>query len=480
MRTKLTVVLLTLVTIVCAQEKYSVVLERAQGLTPYEAIYLLMDYQQDFPQQANVYYQLGNRCYELLSSRNALYNYHEYSELLYNTRLFYGNCLHFAKDQKLPGWQYAELAGGEKRIEYAVLESYLKPRLKEVERRKIACDSIHNSFYRLVEQYNRCQQLFSRFLTRYTREKTAHLQLTAEQRKELELLADEAAQLDTRIKAYTNALALEPLEGYNPQFRWLPIELYRLDGLTATDFLQNDVPLWDYNRWVSHFLDEQKEQYEQLYADLYKEHARLSSQVARYRAGNPMSDRLDESLMGRCARLELTTPQVQAVGSMQALVRIGATEQQLAKMKAPEGLRELVPQLQLLRSAEAARPRVKEEPYITPADSAIYKMQMQIIQWAQPLALLQQPTHTSPVNGEVTRYTPADGEQVHVLLSTTNGWRTVVTDEAKQELRVLQLDYTLTVTKTLLRLVGEQPLVLTNLPDSRWALITDQHIYWGD
>ena len=58
-----------------AQEKYNVLLERIAPMTPYEAIYVLMDYQQDKPENASVYYQLGNRCYGLLDSRDALHDY---------------------------------------------------------------------------------------------------------------------------------------------------------------------------------------------------------------------------------------------------------------------------------------------------------------------------------------------------------------------------------------------------------------------
>ena len=45
-----------------AQEKYSVVLERTKTLSPYEAIYVLMDYQYWKPELPAVYYELGNRC----------------------------------------------------------------------------------------------------------------------------------------------------------------------------------------------------------------------------------------------------------------------------------------------------------------------------------------------------------------------------------------------------------------------------------
>lgn len=478
MRTKLTILLLACLSFATAQEKYSVVLERAQRLTPYEAIYQLMDYQQDFPQQANVYYQLGNLCYDMLPSRNALYHYNEYKELLYRSRLFYGNCLHFAKDQKLVGWQYAEIANGEKKIEYTALDAFLRPRIKEVERRQIACDSIHNSFYRLVEQYNHCQLLFNRFLTQYTREKTAHLQLTTEQRNELEQLASEAASLETLIQAYLGALTLEPLEGYNPQFRWLPIELYRLDGLTATDFLKNDVPLWDYNSWVAHFLNEQSDVYEKLYADVKKEHTKLTTAVNRYRTGKAVNDRIDETLIGRCKRLELNTPEVQAVKSMQALVQLAATEQQIAQTETLNDLRELVPLLQMVQHAEQIQQRVADPAFNSTADSAISLIQTHIIRLAQPLSLVQQPTHTSPVNGEVTSYTPLEGERVLALMVTNNGWLASILNEQTQEVLVVALDYNLEERNVLLRIADEQPLVLATLPDNKWALITEKSIYW--
>ena len=86
---------------VLAQEKYSVVLERTKTLSPYEAIYELMDYQYWKPELPAVYYELGNRCYSLLPTRDPLHHYTELSTLLYQSRLFYGNCLHFATQHQI-------------------------------------------------------------------------------------------------------------------------------------------------------------------------------------------------------------------------------------------------------------------------------------------------------------------------------------------------------------------------------------------
>ena len=478
MKKILTILLSAIALTALAQEKYSVVLERAQQLSPYEAIYLLMDYQQDKPQEANIYYQLGNRCYGLLPARDALHDYREMRELLYRSRLFYGNCLPFAKDQKLPGWQYSEIAQGEKKIDYPALEAYIRPRMDEVARLQTACDSIHRSFYRLVEQYNNCQQLYSRFLTQYTREKTAHLQLSASERKELEQLAVMSAQLNGLIKAYQGALALEPIKDYNPTFRWQPIELYRMDGLTGSDFMRNDITLWDYHRWVKHFLDEQTNMYEKLYADIQREHNLLTKEIERYCTGSVVSNRMDESLVGRCARLEVNTPQSRALASMQAVVRIGATEIQLAESSAPANIRGLVPHLRLFRNNETDRTHITMAEYQSIADSALRLQKQHIIRMATPLAASQKATHTSPIDGSVISYKSPTGEAVHALQNTMDGWRCVVIDPISGATRVLRLNYDMSERTTLLEIANERPIIFTGMPEGGWTLVTDKNIYF--
>jgi len=447
-------------------EKYSVVLERAKQLSPYEAIYLLMDYQYWHPENSNIYYQLGNLSYELLPTRDPLHSYQELSTLLYQSRLFYGNCLHFAQDQKLQGWQYAELANGQKRIDYATLEQFISPRLKEVKRQQTACDSIHRSFVRMSERYNRCQMLFEGFLTRYTREKTAHLQLQPEENKTLQALKAAADSLETDIAAFKAALALQPVSGYEPVFRKEPILLYRLDGLSHTDFLQNDIALWDYSAWVEQFFREQQEVYERLYADLQREEEQLSLQLKRYQTGRPISGTTDASLIGRCERLGLHTPQVDSIRLLQQHVRNGAAEQAIAKAGAPKTIREIVPLLQIAAQCKD-----------TPDDSAFVHIKAHLIQLAQPLRAQMQPTYQSPISGEVLRYETFPGEQVHCLLPDEQGYRCVLTDE-EGALCVLVLKPNLFSDKTPKRIAGEQALVFTKIPGQLWALITDKNLYF--
>lgn len=448
-----------------AQEKYNVVLEQVQTLSPYEAIYVLMDYQTWHPDYPSIYYHLGNLTYDLLPTRDPLHHYTELNSLLYRARLFYGNCLHFAKDQKLTGWQFEPLAQGQKRIEYPVLEQYIRPRMEEVKKQQTACDSIHNTFVRMVERYNRCQALYTDFLNRYTREKTAHLQLQPEEQQLLKNLQWAADSLDQDIQAFRTALALHKIEGYDPQFRKEPILLYRLDGLTYTDFLQNDIATWDYSAWVRQFQTEHANVYERLYRDLAQEHKQLTNQLQRYAIGQTVSGQMDGSLVGRCARLELQSPQVDSVRMMQEQVRNCIAQQTIAQSPAPQTIRELVPLLQI-----AAGRRDATE------DEALRTMKTMLIEMAKPLRIQQQPVYTHPVTGETISYQPAANETVHGLLPDDTGYRCVVTDGTA--IQVLSLYHDRSLRSEMLRITDEQPLVFTKIPGNVWALLTDKNIYW--
>jgi len=448
-----------------AQEKYSVVLERTQQLSPYEAIYQLMDYQQWQPELPGVYFELGELCYSLLPTRDPLHHYSELSQLLYQTKLFYGNCLHFAQDKKLPGWQYEIIANGQKRIEYSQLEEYIRPRLQEVQRQQRACDSIHFSFIQMTGLYDRCRMQFASFLSYYKREKTAHLQLQSHERDALLSLQQTADSIDEYIKQYQEALTLQTIPGYNPSFRKEEIVLYRLDGLTYTDFLQNDIAIWDYSRWVRQFLKEQVV-YEELYGDVQRELKQLQHQVKKYHSGQHISGQMDASLIGRCDRLELSTPQVDSIRSLQQMVRNGVAERIVAQSAVPSTIREMTPLLLIAAERQNATP-----------DSALQLLKQHLIQMAQPLSAQQLPTYTHPISGDIIQYVPLEGEKVFSLLPNNMGYRCVLTD-ATNATCLLSLSHDLSIQKQIMRLTEEKPLLFTKISGNRWVLITDKDIHF--
>lgn len=242
-----------------AQPSYKEILARMPQLSAHEALYELTDYQAFFPTQPHTYYMMGSINYGLIPTEHPILDYNELHLCLYNTRLYYGNCLHFAAEQSLKTEFYPGVPHADKRITTADLNQFLKARMDTVEQIMQKTDKLYDSFYTLVEHYNCCTSLFSEFVGRYERQKNASLLLTETDQEQLRLLQQKADSLPLLIEHFRQALSAYPIEGYTPQISMQPIELYRIDGLTAADFLQNEVILWDYSQWVQSFTANQEQ-----------------------------------------------------------------------------------------------------------------------------------------------------------------------------------------------------------------------------
>lgn len=279
-------------------------LEKANRATPYEAIYILSDYQQFLPSHAATYYHLGIRYYALIGAEHPIRDYYEFQQNLYRTKLYLGNCLHFAKDQNLKLQHYAGLPIAGKKPEYADVERFVRAKLDTVAGISTRSETLYQAYYRLVNRYALCRNMFTEFCERYTREKTAHLLLTDADRVHLADLQLQADSLEADIQALQAALAAFPVAGYTPEFTWTEINLYRLDGLTNTDLLQNKVALWNYAAWVRQFLDTQENVYTAFYDEIDIEYQIMQRAMTDLQNGKKRKMDYNTILLNRIDRLD--------------------------------------------------------------------------------------------------------------------------------------------------------------------------------
>lgn len=248
-------------------QKTDEALRYADGLAPYTALYYLRDIQQTHPEDERIYLKLGDISYQLLPTRDPILEYEGLKELCHSTRLYYGNCLHFAKDKSKYGSLYGRMD-----IARSVGEQ---------------ADSIYVRFNRMVKDYNDCCRLFTALMANHTREKTAHLMLSTEDEALLDSIHTIAQRLPKDIQDYVS------IQTYRTtRFKWIPIELYRLDGLTYSDFLASEVTLWDYRTWVENFRNLHQTTYLQLYKDMETGPItnRLLNRMAQADFGSAMRD----------------------------------------------------------------------------------------------------------------------------------------------------------------------------------------------
>lgn len=291
-----------------SQERYEDLVARTEALPAYQAMYHLLAYQRFHPEHAAVYYRLGDAAYALLPAKDPLHDYGERSELLYKARLFYGNCLHFLGGKLPRGESFSTITPAGKRLDYTDVDAYLRARLDTLKLWRAQTDTLHNRFYRMVDQYEACRQLFLQFMEKYPSEKLAHLCLTPEDREMLNRLTALTAQFEQEQQLFLQALGESPVPAYAPQFRSVPITAYRLDGITSSDFLENDIPLWDYRGWTDAFLYVQQHTYLTFMRALVQEFTSLDYGMQRFRQGQVVQLEPDKRLPNRIERYDYKSP----------------------------------------------------------------------------------------------------------------------------------------------------------------------------
>lgn len=291
-----------------SSERYDDLLHRTETLPAYEQMYHMLAFQRTHPEHAPIYYRLGDAAYSMLPSKDALHDYSERSELLYRARLFYGNCLHFMGGKMPRGESFPTITPAGKKVEFADVDTYLRARLDTVKRWRAETDTLHDRFYRMVDRYESCRQLFMQFMEKYPSEKLAHLSLTEDDRENLRQLSQLMRLFEQDRKLFTEALRVSPVAGYTPEFRQVAITAYRLDGLTSSDFLANDIPLWDYASWTATFFDVQQRVYLPFMRDLIREFTTLDGSMERFRLRQSVQIEPDRRLPYRVERYDYKSP----------------------------------------------------------------------------------------------------------------------------------------------------------------------------
>lgn len=268
------------------QEKFNEELEAIQHMTAHQAIYRLEQYQLAHPWFAGVYYHLGKANEELLPNIHPILNYEFLGRTLYNARVYYGNCIHYAQNSPLKNEDFVGLPKKGKHIEYADIVTFSRQKLDYIKQTKVLVENLYACYYRMVERYSECRRMFTNFCELYPGEKQAHLQLQPNDIALLNHLTNQFDSLQMDIQAFESALAEYPIKNYHPKFIFNDIKLYRLDGLTHTNFMDSTIHLWDYGTFAKQFLQTQHNDYLTYYHTIRKEYQAIENATQQIRNGS--------------------------------------------------------------------------------------------------------------------------------------------------------------------------------------------------
>lgn len=268
-----------------AQEKFDEHLAATSNMTPYQALYHLEQYQKQYPWFSGVYYHLGIASEKLIPNIHPILNYEHLKRILYNARVYYGNCMHYANGYPLKNEEFEGLPLKGKRVEYEDVARFSRKKLNHVKQVQTLVDELYNSYSRMVKRYGECRQVFTKFCEIYPGEKQAHLRLKDQDIALLQSLEEQFEALNEDIKAFEEALKNYPIEHYKPAFSFSDIQLYRLDGLTHTNFMESNIVLWNYGEFAKQFLQKQDNEYGEYYKAIQQDFQQVENAARQMRAG---------------------------------------------------------------------------------------------------------------------------------------------------------------------------------------------------
>ncbi len=217
---------------------------------------LLFEYQKNNPEFANTYFQLGLISYYNILEADPLLEYDRIKYFHYNVRLFWGLAKKFITEDngEVPRnrkyYQNVPELAKIKRLTAPDVLDFINNRLRKCDEIVAEEGKIHDIFYKMVSDYTQSVEYYRGIVARYNKLKDLYLAPEQEifpQLDTLRMLFDSSLYMYQQYKA---AIASFPIKKYNQLLRFQDIRLYRLDGITNTDFLSDTILFWNYGVWI--------------------------------------------------------------------------------------------------------------------------------------------------------------------------------------------------------------------------------------
>ncbi|NME71803.1 hypothetical protein [Flammeovirga aprica] len=141
------------------------------------------------------------------------------------------------------------------------IQNELSRRKEVLAKQKVEVDSIYLNFKASINEYLIANEIFREVCGTYPTIK--ELYIMAEYDSLFEKIAPMKEHYQKSLfyfDLYKKALEVHPMDGYATSYTVLPIEDYRIHGLTRTSFLTNNIRLWDYAKWYDDVLQFYKDE----------------------------------------------------------------------------------------------------------------------------------------------------------------------------------------------------------------------------
>jgi len=178
-------------------------------------------------------------------------------------------------------------------LEYETVKAVHEKGLKEADSFLTYMPPIHKNFMKMVEKYDLATKNFVRINGDYNSLKDIYLLYDEELEGRFDLIKNSYDSTLYYFKKYKEAAAAYPPFELDQQLSFKNIKTYRLDGLVIqTDFLVDNIELWDYTSWVKQVKEVINTEIDQLRNDIVEIEQKLENSFSRMNDWQP-NDSID-------------------------------------------------------------------------------------------------------------------------------------------------------------------------------------------
>lgn len=265
--------------------KYKDVFKTVVEKSKEEAYSTLLIYQKQNPYFPNTYFQLGLIAQYWSKDYDALTNIRDVRLFIYNTNLYFGLAKGKLTEKDVrKNAEYYKNVKALREIEKPSFEDvrfFISERLDENKEYEKNVNIVTNYFNSSIIHYNNCIRIFKEI--NEDNRKIKDIFLTADEifLKKLEKLESSFDSTIFYLQNYQTAIKNYPIKDYNQKYKLFPIETYRLQGLTSTDFLNDEIRLWDYGTWTKELRKVLNNEIKPLRNDIVKANNKLDKSIAQ-------------------------------------------------------------------------------------------------------------------------------------------------------------------------------------------------------
>ncbi len=242
---------------VCAvtkAQKYADIYNSLSSKTLDQAYSMLMEYQRSNPRWANTYLQLGMICEKQLLQTDPLRDIQSAQYWADNAKLFFDafEAFYSENDVRTNSGYYSNLdiPKSGNRVQDADLKVFVEQHRQFCKNFRDSATMVYEALEKSKDYYNRCIGNFKTICDKYNSLNEMLLCYDTQLQGMLDTLE---ADMDSCVNAfaqYKKLIEAYPIRDYRQTYAFKPIETFRLDGLTNTDFYMEHFTIWDYSKWI--------------------------------------------------------------------------------------------------------------------------------------------------------------------------------------------------------------------------------------